>query len=285
MAYLGRYQLDGGKGDRHGVICRDQETGTDFLAFVWVDRNRRYFISTASSLATGPPCVRWRWKQVDRETPNAPPEYTEVVVAQPEACYLYYGGCGKIDQHNRYRQASLAMERKLLTTQWNHRVNMSLFAINIVDSFLLAQGCQDHHYSRSSIFFCKLAEELIENTYEIRALRKRTDRAAFNAAVASRPNPDFVLPATHQLASATPTKRHKLNCPKHLAQGRCMVCKTGQATTVCRECQLQQPDPKKKQHWICSKAGQACMGKHILEAHPDRIKGYKMDSPDSKSSY
>jgi hypothetical protein len=80
MAYLGRYQLDGGKGDRHGVICRDEESGTDFLAFVWVDRDRRYFISTCSSLAAGPPCIRWRWKQIDRETPNAPPQYSEVFV-------------------------------------------------------------------------------------------------------------------------------------------------------------------------------------------------------------
>jgi hypothetical protein len=180
MAYLGSYQLHGGKGDRHGVVCKDMESGTDFLAFVWVDRDRQYFISTCSSLTAGPPCIRWRWKQVDRETPNAPPEYKEVFVQQPEACYIYYGGCGKIDQHNRYQQASLALERKLHTNNWHRRVNMSIFGIICVDSFLLQQGCQGNVYKTGAAYFARLAKELIENTYKMRALRKKKDRASFN---------------------------------------------------------------------------------------------------------
>ena len=76
------------------VPLMSMATGTNLLAFVWVDRDRRYFIATASSLSPGHPCIRKRWKQVDK-TPNARPTLTEVIVAQPEACehYYYYNGC------------------------------------------------------------------------------------------------------------------------------------------------------------------------------------------------
>ena len=143
MAYLGNHVLLGGKGDRHGVLCKDIETGTTFLAFVWVDRDRRYFVSTCSSLAAGPPCTRFRWKQVDRVTPDAPPEYKEVLVAQPEACAIYYSACGKIDQHNRLRQASLALERKIQTTVWHRRVNMSISASMLLIHIFFVKGARE----------------------------------------------------------------------------------------------------------------------------------------------
>ena len=141
MAYLQAKEMPDGRGDRFGVISRDAPTASTLLAFCWVDRDRRYFISTCSSLAPGPSCVRKRWRQID-PTPNAPPEFVEVVVPQPAACGIYYGSCGKIDQHNKVRQSSLMLETKLKTTLWSRRVNMTLLGMMIVDSFLLAQGCQ-----------------------------------------------------------------------------------------------------------------------------------------------
>jgi hypothetical protein len=95
-----------GRGDRLGLLSTDPSTGTQLLAYCWVDRERRYFISICSSLAEGPLCLRWRWRQVN-STPNADPVYMELMVPQPAACYLYYGACGKIDQHNKLRQTSL----------------------------------------------------------------------------------------------------------------------------------------------------------------------------------
>ena len=73
MVYLGRVLLPDGKGDRHGVVTLDEESGCQLLAFVWSDRDRRHFISTCSSLASGNVIERTRWKQVDT-TPNANPE-------------------------------------------------------------------------------------------------------------------------------------------------------------------------------------------------------------------
>ena len=71
MAYLGNKVMAQGRGDCHGVVSQDEASGTNLLAFCWIDRDRRYFISTCSSLADGPLCLRERWKQIDK-TPNAP---------------------------------------------------------------------------------------------------------------------------------------------------------------------------------------------------------------------
>jgi Transposase IS4 len=74
MQYLGSIELPGGKGSRKGVLTTDEATGTQLLAFVWVDRDRRYFISTASSLEEGYSIQRYRWTQRDKLTLNAEPE-------------------------------------------------------------------------------------------------------------------------------------------------------------------------------------------------------------------
>ena len=275
MAYLGNKVMAQGRGDRHGVVSQDEQSGTTLLAFCWIDRDRRYFISTCSSLTDGPPCVRERWKQIDK-TPNAPPQKVEVMVPQPEACSIYYKACSTIDRHNRYRQASLMLERKHKTVVWHRRVNMSIFAMCVVDSFLLMHGCRggiETGFYSSKSFFIQLADELIDNTYEQRALRKRVARAAADEFIGGPDNrPPIVLPSAKQLAFPTPTKRMKKNNPLHHAQGRCMVC-SNNTTHVCRDCQQHQPQPKEKQYWICNKPGKECMGVHILNRHPLSIKG------------
>ena len=58
MSYLANVQLLGSKGDHHGLLSLDKETGTQLCAFVWFDRERRYFIATSLSLAEGAPVVQ-----------------------------------------------------------------------------------------------------------------------------------------------------------------------------------------------------------------------------------
>ena len=271
MAYLGSYVLEGGKGDRHGIVSHDAATDTDLLAFVWVDRDRRYLISTTSSLAAGRPCFRKRWRQVDK-TPNAPPTLVDVVVAQPEACVVYYSACGKIDQHNRFRQAALQIQRKLRTSIWWRRVNMSLFSMCVVDAFLLARGCQGPDaFGAAGNFFAKLAEDLIDNRIDQRNLRKRAERQ--QQMMDSTVVPGHLdIPAYKQLVAPTPTKKFKKNRPTHRVQGRCMVCGK-YSSHVCRECQLHFPKKEDKQFWICDKPGKACMGTHIKQKHPYKVDG------------
>jgi Transposase IS4 len=235
MAHLSSKVMADGRGDRYGVVSRDLPTGASMMAYCWVDRDRRYFITTCSSLSPGPPCCRKRWRQIDK-TPNADPELVDVVVQQPHACYVYYSGCGKIDQHNRVRQSSLMLETKIKTSLWWRRVNLSLFGICIVDAFLLAQASQGpQRWMSATDFFVALVDDLVDNVYDKRNLRKKMDRRAANDGYFGTKS--GVLQADKQLCSATPTKRPKRSNPKHRAQGKCMNCKH-LTSHVCRLCQL-----------------------------------------------
>ena len=123
MGYLSNLEMEE-RGDWHGVVTRGANDVTTLMAFVWMDRDRRYFIASASSLQAGLPHVRTRWRQVDTRL-NAEAERVEVTVQQPKACETYYSACGKIDGHNRHRQATLMLENKLPTQEWSRCVNMT----------------------------------------------------------------------------------------------------------------------------------------------------------------
>jgi len=268
MQYLGNVPLMKGKGGMKGLLSTDPETNTQLLAFVWIDRDRRYFIATAGSLGPGAPIRRQRWRQVDTDTPNAEPVKVDIEIDQPEAAELYYSACGKIDQHNRHRQAGLMLETKLKTMNWHTRMNLTLLGMVIVDSFLLMQGCHGSSKAMDQrLFYEKLAEELIDNTHDTVGLRPRKRSAAAAAPEASLPRVEL------HLTSPTPTKKKKKSNKKHRLQGRCMHC--GKSTSwVCRECQIigaTSAATKDKQHWICRDKHLTCMSMHIGEVHPDRI--------------
>ena len=106
MDYLSHVVMPAGKGDRHGLYTVDEETGCRLLAFIWCDRDRRYFITTCLNIQDGMPIDRPRWNQLDR-TPNADPTKVNVHVSQPRACEAYYSACAGIDRHNRVQQAGL----------------------------------------------------------------------------------------------------------------------------------------------------------------------------------
>ena len=52
MAYLLSIELDEDRGQRVGVVLKSNGAPT-MMAYVWMDLDRRYFISTASSLQDG----------------------------------------------------------------------------------------------------------------------------------------------------------------------------------------------------------------------------------------
>ena len=174
MQYLGSIPLPGGRGSRMGLLTTDEATGTQLMSFVWVDRDRRYFISTCSSLEEGTSICRTRWTQTDK-TVNAEPVRQDRNIPQPKAAEMYYKAAGKIDQHNRHRQDSLRLERKLQTTDWSKRVNITIFAMTVIDAFLLMKGCQSFGVlSDPKLFIEQLALELVDNDYDRRTLRRST---------------------------------------------------------------------------------------------------------------
>ena len=143
MSYLQSVELNQ-RGDRKGLISFGVLPGDPtMLAFVWMDRQRRYFIATASSLEAGTPYTRWRWRQVDPIDTNADPTNVQLLVPQPRATELYYSACGIIDRHNRARQDTLRLEAKLETHDWSWRVNMTILGIIVVDTWLVYSQCTE----------------------------------------------------------------------------------------------------------------------------------------------
>ena len=64
MKYLSSIELAEGRGRRVGVVLKTNGVPT-MIAYVWMDRDRRYFISTASSLQDGKDYSRIRWRRPD----------------------------------------------------------------------------------------------------------------------------------------------------------------------------------------------------------------------------
>ena len=269
MHYLSRIVLPDGKGDYRALLHTDAESGTSVMACVWADRERRYFVSTCSSTSPGMEINRYRWRQRD-ETPNAAPVRENIRLPQPQVVQVYYDGASKIDQHNRHRQDSLNLEKKVQTNAWERRTNVSIFAMIVVDSFYLFSGVRGGVTKvRARSYYEQLAVELIENDYDRMSLRRRREEVMeLERALTAQGAP--MLDPVKQLTAPTPTKRHKKNKPTHRVQGRCMVC-SKLTSHVCRDCQQFNPSPLEKQFWICNKAGKVCMGKHILERHPNKV--------------
>ena len=277
MKYLNTLELQE-RGDRSGLIAKDEDGKPYMLSFVWMDRERRYFIATASSLSEGAPYIRERWRQVN-EAPNAPPDRIQLTVSQPKAAEIYYNSCGKIDQHNRDRQDTLSIERKLKTHDWSTRVNLSLLSMCFVDTWRV--------YSRITFgdtdgeggpretqkeFYSLLAEELIDNTYDyIGGQRRRVATppagAVDNAAIDQRTG----APRSGTDVHLTPTKRKRKNQmgqpTRNSFQGRCSIC---QQKTIyqCSKCKDEQDD--KDVGWLCHTASlRMCFPQHLCKVHAD----------------
>jgi hypothetical protein len=114
------------RGDFLGLRSNATERTPELGSMVWMDWERRYFISTAGSFEAGTPYQKCRWRQVD-ETPNAPPEQVMLTVAQPKIAEIYYTTCGAIAKPNRLRQDDLCIKKKIETKDWSRLVNSSSF--------------------------------------------------------------------------------------------------------------------------------------------------------------
>ena len=101
MAYLSSLELTEGRGQREGVVMKSLHKPW-IMAYVWVDRDRRYFVSTASSLTDGSSYSRWRWRQPelsleDMGLPNNQDAVRQqLTVLQPKACEIYYNNVGQL---------------------------------------------------------------------------------------------------------------------------------------------------------------------------------------------
>lgn len=276
MAYLTNLELQA-RGDRRGLIAKNEDGKPYLLSFVWMDRERRYFIATGSSLAEGAPYFRDRWRQVDEE-PNAPPTKVHLTISQPKAAEIYYASCGKIDQHNRDRQDTLGIERKLKTHDWSTRVNLSLLSMCFVDTWRVYSRITSSPTNDDGVqetqkeFYSKLAEELIDNSYDyIGGQRRHVATPPTVPVDSSVIDQRTGAPRSGTDVHLTPTKRKRKNqlgqVTRNSFQGRCCIC---QQKTIyqCSKCKDDQLD--KDEGWLCHTASlRMCFPQHLCKVHGD----------------
>ena len=255
MAFLESLTLSH-RGQFVSLSSFDEAVNRKFMAIMWLDRERRFFISTTGSTAPVDPILRERWTMVDNEA-----QLIERTTPITDVCAKYYSANGKIDEHNRCRQADLDIEKKLRTMKWSFRVNSSLFAVCVVDAWLLYKGKMGARNHMSPwTFYCKLADQLIANSYDTVELRKR-----------KAPEME-ILDSEHGNGSGihlVETKRRRKTkdgtVTKALYQGRCAICQGNMKSKfMCSACKARTG----KELYLCSNGtGRRCLEEHIRGAH------------------
>ncbi|KAL9179705.1 hypothetical protein ACHAXT_008995 [Thalassiosira profunda] len=173
-------QVMGRRGDRYALVSFDEETGRpQLIAWAWMDRNRRFFVSTCCGLAEGTEIFRERYRQTS-EDPQADAERVAIEVRQPKAVETYYNGAGVIDGINKTHAAELRADRCLATKDWARRANFGVWGQSCVDSMNVYQPVvhPDLRDASSDIFFSHLADEMIDNNVGVRATRRRVSSEA-----------------------------------------------------------------------------------------------------------
>ena len=98
----------------------------------------------------------------------------ELVVAQPKCSEIYYNTCAAIYQHNRHRQDTLGIKRKIETKIWDKCVTTSLFGMFVVDAWSMYNGATiDTLHPEPELgqqeFYFALKGELIERVRPTRS--------------------------------------------------------------------------------------------------------------------
>ena len=259
MEYLNRVALDE-RGDCHHLVSK-MMSGDDEIhlkAFVWMDRERRYFVSSTGSMREGKEFQRKRWRQIAELESNEAPEKVDITVTQPETSEIYYDVCAKIDQHNRMRQSDLRMEKKLQTKSWEKRVNLSILSMAIVDSYLLYKACTGKKMTQHE-YYCGLADEMVENTWSGTPSNVRKNVGPNEVNFGSCGMGVHLTPnRLPMITTKSGTKRKR--------QMRCAMC----SKKTVRECSLCRDDEtvdESDSHFCDGLSGRDCFRQHCLTLH------------------
>lgn len=239
------------RGERKALAHIDEHSkNTIMLAWVWLDRNRRFFITSAHGLEEGEVIFRERWRQLDPD-PNAPAERVAIHVAQPASIASYYNGAGVIDYSNRVRQDELIMDRRLQTNEWDMRVGFGIAGIIFMDTFFFHQKTvgKEREDSCPNEFFSQLADEMITNTIGLREMRARnvSPTAELDSVEEEMTNNMPTLRSTIKTKAAS---GNNTDGSKKKAQGKCRGRCGKESTRVCSKC-THPTDPTQQQYWFC----------------------------------
>ena len=237
--------------DYKGLVARGTDGQPTMLLFIWMDRECRYFVASVSLLDSGILYSRNRWCQVSLEV-DALPENMELTIPQPKVTEVYYWTCCAIDQHNRHRQDNLKTEKKLETKKWDMRVNLTIFSMIVVDTWLVYSQAMGSTELQSE-FYVRLAEELIDNNIDswLQCWRNSGE----DGSDSNDESPVMMRTGRVQAGISchlTPTKRHRRTRDGKLTaqrlQGRCIEC--GKKTTYLCSASMDNDD-ESKTPWLC----------------------------------
>ena len=161
------------------------------------------------------------------------------------------------------------IEKKLGTKDWSIRINMSLVAICIVETWLaykLSTGTEE----TQAEFYLALAEEMIDNTYD-QPNSARTKQSGYESPRQSLFHHSTGMEISGINAHLTPTKKKRKlknrNSTKNAKQGYCYEC--GRKTIWnFSQCLDDKDDPEAKDIWMChTKTGRNCFADHTEVCH------------------
>ena len=224
-------------------------------------------------MAQGSPQERVRWREVGNEdedeedededddkiqtiqaNSNRKAERFEISIPMPHASEVYFSACGKIDQHNRIREL-VGIDKRIRTTNWAMRVNLSILSMIFTDAWLLFKACRGAHCDMNPRqFFEQLANELIDT--QVHEGMKTRAFFIFENKVRNAYQKKVKLQATKLKRKGT----------EYAAQRKCFHCRA-HTTTVCSRCSA---DPQGKEVFVCGKKKHAsCWEFHLQTMHHD----------------
>ena len=146
---------------------------------------------------------------------------------------------------------------------------MSILGMVIVDSWLVWKQIRNLGDGGSAEegqkdFYTYLAEELIDNTYDVSGLRSRSRDS---------PEGEYVRASGGRPRSAagihlTPTKKRRRDNKNAARQNRCIVCKSFKTMHLCSTCYDGGDDNGSIEVWLCpSQSGRDCFAQHAHTHH------------------
>ena len=257
---LGEEELQNRGEHRTLVMDAENESDCSLMAVLWLDRDRRYFVSSTGTTLPGEEIHRERHTMVDGKS-----QLLEKDIPIPKVCETYYATCAAVDRHNRCRQHDLKLEKKFQTKRWFLRVNTSILAMIVVDAWLLYKAsCRSPNPMSPWIFYSKLAEQLIKNRYEGPISLLPTTLPATETLSRSTDNPISGV-GIHLMPTTRKQKKRDGTETNSLYRGRCEICKGHvKSSLICSNCK----GHRCRDVFLCgAKTGRNCFEQHLAVAH------------------
>ena len=162
--------------------------GCDILAYLWLDQDRTYFIASGSSMDSAANMEGIRSHQLEEISTNEDPVDVNPTIMQTKASEIYYGACYNIDQHNRCRQESLDIWKKLQTHEWYKRANIGIFSMSVLYAWICNINAKKVEETQE-VYYLKLSEEIIDNLLDANIFTRRRKRGDKTRDVTTIPNP------------------------------------------------------------------------------------------------